>query len=243
VSEVEVKRNPETEQKDLEIVYQNRLGMKKIIWLPVGLEEDATTSQKVFVDKEADRIFFTPFTPGGHIDEFCRFADEHTILLAEVMKTSRQLHPIEIDNAKILEQCYQILSQETDTEGQPFTIVRVPTPVILIDEFAERDPFYDFFISFRFEPNEIFRDGHFPQLTSYPIIVSASYLNFIKINKVVLIPSYWKEGLPEAIKEMDDCAYNIFKTIFPSHKIVQIDTYNVNLAGGGMHCMTLNEPR
>jgi len=243
VSEVEARRNPEATLKQLEFAYQYTLGIKKTIWLPSGLSEDAMATQKVFIDQISGRILFTPFTPGGHIDEFCRFADEHTILLAEVIKTPRPLHSLEIENEKVLERCYQILLHSTDCDGNPFKIVRIPTPMILIDEFTKGDHFYDFFTFYSFEPNSVFKEGRFPHLKTYPIAISASYLNFVKINNVVLIPFYWKEGLPEELKETDLRAYEMFKKVFPSHRIVQIDTYNVNLAGGGIHCMTLNEPR
>jgi len=61
-------------------------------------------------------------------------------------------------------------------------------------------------------------------------------------NGVVLLAKYWKEGRPGSVREKDETARRIFAEAFPDRKIVQIDAENINLGGGGMHCVTQQQP-
>ena len=54
------------------------------------------------------------------------------------------------------------------------------------------------------------------------------------INKLVLVPFY---GL-----ETDEKAMVAFKKAFPDKKIVPINPLALHWGGGGMHCITQNEP-
>ena len=66
------------------------------------------------------------------------------------------------------------------------------------------------------------------------MIAAASYLNFVIINELVLVPHY-------GIKE-DNEAMIAFKKAFPNKKIVPLNPISLNWGGGGMHCITQNEP-
>ena len=66
------------------------------------------------------------------------------------------------------------------------------------------------------------------------MIAAASYLNFVIVNKLVLVPEY---GV-----ETDKPAMETFKKAFPDKKIVSINPLALNWGGGGMHCITQNEP-
>ena len=54
--------------------------------------------------------------------------------------------------------------------------------------------------------------------------------------------AYWKEGLPEEIKEKDKLAFEIIKKAFPNREVVQINTLAINFSGGGLHCNTKQIP-
>jgi agmatine deiminase len=61
-----------------------------------------------------------------------------------------------------------------------------------------------------------------------------SYANFIFINGGVIVPIFNCETDKEALK--------IFKKVFPKRKIVGIDATLLIQEGGGIHCMTKQEP-
>lgn len=239
---LELARNPGMSKKDLEAQYAFFLGTKKTIWLPSGLKEDDPATKTLLFDLKRNLSLYTPFTPGGHLDEFCRFINDHTILLADAPSVEDPVYPHIQENFKRLQKCYDILIKEVDQNGNPFNIIRIPTAKPMTETFYPGDPFFDYYRNCKFKPNSTFPEGRFPIQEQYDIIVSASYLNFVKINNLVLIPAYWKEGLAEEIKATDEEAYACFKKIFPDLKIIQINPYNVNIGGGGLHCVTLNEP-
>ena len=54
---------------------------------------------------------------------------------------------------------------------------------------------------------------------------------------------YWKPNLPLEIKKRDEEAFNIIQNAFPDKKVIAINTLAVNLGGGGIHCITINEPQ
>lgn len=67
---VALNRNPGLTRTQIENEYKRVLGVRKVIWLKQGLAED-------------DRI------TSGHINEIARFANSHTILLAQVLPGDR----------------------------------------------------------------------------------------------------------------------------------------------------------
>lgn len=75
VESVELDRNKSMTKEQIQEEYKRVLGVQKVIWLKSGLKEEEWG--KLENGKYG-------IGTGGHIDEFCRFADEHTILLAEV---------------------------------------------------------------------------------------------------------------------------------------------------------------
>lgn len=71
----------------------------------------------------------------------------------------------------------------------------------------------------------------------------ASYMNFLISNEVVLVQAFWSEGLPESIREDDLKAQAILAEAFPDREIVPIQTLQINFLGGGIHCITQQEPK
>jgi agmatine deiminase len=66
------------------------------------------------------------------------------------------------------------------------------------------------------------------------MVAAASYLNFVIVNDLLLAPRY---GLPS-----DEAALAAFQTAFPQKKIILLNPIALNWGGGGMHCITANEP-
>jgi agmatine deiminase len=74
------------------------------------------------------------------------------------------------------------------------------------------------------------------------VVAATSYLNFHITNGLVLMQSYWEPGRPESLKATDSEAQRILGEVFPDRKIVPIHALNVNLGGGGIHCILQQQP-
>jgi agmatine deiminase len=74
------------------------------------------------------------------------------------------------------------------------------------------------------------------------LLASASYMNFIVANGVVLMPKYWRTGNPLSQKDKDNQSLHIMQENFPDKKIIQIDVTELNFGGGGMHRLTQQQP-
>jgi agmatine deiminase len=73
-------------------------------------------------------------------------------------------------------------------------------------------------------------------------IAAASYCNFLITNGAVLSQKFWKPGLPLSWRKKDQEAKKILQTLFPDRKIYQFDAMAINIGGGGIHCITQQEP-
>jgi len=74
-------RNPHMSRSEIEAEYKRTLGIKKVIWLKEGVPEDDLAFWR---KRGVPNNVFTALAVGGHTDEFVRFVDEDTLLLAEV---------------------------------------------------------------------------------------------------------------------------------------------------------------
>lgn len=236
VEAVEKHRNPGQTLDEIAAEFKRVLGVTKIIWLKQGVrDDDNSTFGKI--EGPDKKMFYTVLTTNGHVDEFARFVNDSTILLAWVKPEDRK-SAVEIESAKRMEVNYNILKNSTDQDGKPFKIIKVPMPYPVLNTLQPGDGVYDILSELTF------KDGSkFPQGKNIDVIAAASYLNFLIANKVVLMAKYWKPGLPIEIKKRDEEAFNMIQNVFPDKKIIAINTLAVNLGGGGMHCITINEPK
>jgi len=172
-------RNPKLSKNEIEKLFKDYLGIKKIIWLKQGLPQDHTD---------------------GHMDELARFVSPNKILCAyEENQTD--------ENFKILEANYQSLIKSTDNNNKPFEVVKLPVPHIIYDS---NKPFE--------------AEGKAP----------ASYTNFYIGNEVVLASVFKDVNDQRALETLQSC--------FPNHKVIPIDCSDVIYGGGGVHCMTQQQP-
>lgn len=190
---VTLKRNTTLTKQQIEDEYKRVLGVRKIVWLKNGLAEDVFT--------------------GGHIDEFARFANANTILLAQVLPEDRYANWAAKSSYLNLEENYKILKHATDQDGKPFRIIRFPMPPSLYQEAGEARK-----------------------------IAVRSYLNYVVTNGAVLVQTYWKPGRPNLLKITDEQVKNTLQIVFPGRDVIGINAENINLWGGGIHCVTLHMP-
>ncbi|MBK9398573.1 MAG: agmatine deiminase family protein [Saprospiraceae bacterium] len=73
-------------------------------------------------------------------------------------------------------------------------------------------------------------------------MAALSYLNFIITNKVIIGQRCWREGMPLELKSKDEKAAQILQSVFPNRKVIMIDALAVNLGGGGIHCISMQQP-
>jgi agmatine deiminase len=62
----------------------------------------------------------------------------------------------------------------------------------------------------------------------------ASYINFYVANGGIIMPAYDAPG--------DEPARKIVAATFPKHEIVQVDVRKIAIGGGGIHCITQQQP-
>ena len=232
---VEMGRNPSMTKKEMEAEYERLLGVKKTIWLKQGMVEDNHTFLGPVETQDGTKAY-TIVTTNGHIDEFARFVNDSTILLAQI-DSSEFDEPIAFENHQRLEENYQLLSAATDQDSNPFTIIRMPLSETIFSILSPGDYVYDYIKTLDYTDGSTFPAGE-----PVKVMAALSYLNFIITDKVVVGQTCWREGMPDELKEKDEEAAQILQSVFPNRKIVMIDALAVNLGGGGIHCISMHQP-
>jgi len=65
--------------------------------------------------------------------------------------------------------------------------------------------------------------------------LTLSYINFYLANQGIVMPAFG-----HALH--DKAAYDLFRTLFPHHQLTQIPALDVFAGGGGIHCITQQQP-
>jgi agmatine deiminase len=65
--------------------------------------------------------------------------------------------------------------------------------------------------------------------------LTLSYINFYLANKGIIMPAFGHDN-------HDRAAYELFVELFPGYEINQINAINVFAGGGGIHCITQQQP-
>lgn len=225
-------RNPEMTKELMESELKNVLGVSKVIWIKQGLAEDPNGFYRRITGN---------YVGGGvqHSDEFVRFSNANTILLAWVDEAEKDLNPINKMNYQRLNESFQTLKNATDQDGKPFNIVKVPLPDLITKKIVAIQD-YTSKVSYDIPANR-FYISEAPKVGDTLLRVPASsYLNYLVTNGLVLISSYTTEG---SSKEKEDRVRKIFEEQFPKRKIVFINAMPQNWDGGGIHCSTQQQPR
>lgn len=234
------KRNSSMTKEQVEEEFKRVFNLKKIIWLPLcHWEEEASTIG--VLDYVDGKPVYRSGSANGHIDELARFVDRNTVLLLDIDEEEAKT----IESARITkERCdmaYEVLKNETDAEGNPIKIIRIPAP---IPEYITTTPedWTNRTWGKRFADNEeaLLDDGT-PMPEGEIIMQPAmSYINYLVCNKVVIAQCYWKEGKSEAIRKRDEEAMAALQKAYPDRKIIPIYAMALNIRGGGIHCATKN---
>lgn len=232
---VERGRNPQMSLEQMEAEFQRTLGVTNVIWLKEGLHEDDHTFLGPLTLDDGE-LAYTVITTNGHIDEFARFVNDSTILLAQVDSTDFH-DPIAYENYLRMEENYQILSQAKDQDGKSFTIHRVTLPRTIVETMYPGDGVYEYIKTLDYKDGSTFPSGE-----PVKVLAAASYLNFLITSEVVLGQKYWREGWDLTLKERDSLVEATLKQVFPYRQVKMLDALAVNLGGGGIHCITMQQP-
>ncbi len=206
-------------------------GMRKVIWLPKGLAHDT-------LHRGTITGAYVGWGTGGHTDEFVRFADARTVLLAWVDEAEAAAHPVARINDARMRANYEILARSSDAEGKPLRVIKVPLPRVIerpVVLSADADTDYsEQWSAAQFPAREGRREGD-----TVIQVATSSYLNHVLANGLVLLPDYVAHGTPPARQQQ---VQRIYETAFPGRTVRFIDAVNANWVGGGAHCATLTEP-
>lgn len=232
---VERDRNPNLSLQELEATLASTFNLQKVIWVERGLAEDYQTFRirPDFGRATLPENIFTPICTGGHVDEFCRFVDTNRVLLAQVHEsTLKNMSAIDQITHSNMEGNLAFLQQQTDQDGAPLEIVGMPLPPNMIYTVDQRDPTY-----------AIMQDLRGVDIAGpIQVVLAASYCNYLVSNGVVCFPQYFQPGVDPIIKEIDQQAFDVISSVFPQRQIVPINPIPLNAGGGGMHCISNNQP-
>lgn len=235
------KRNPEMSAKEVEEELKRLFNLKKVIWLEKGVFDDELTTSGVLDYINGEPVYRSS-SANGHIDEFCRFADANTIILAEVTdEEAGALNSHRISKER-MDAAFEVLKKATDAKGKPFKILRMPMPEPFYIHTKKGDWINDTWTCRYGEGGEFLDDGTPMPVGDMMMQPALSYCNFLILNNIVIAQSYWEEGRPESIRALDEKAMAVLKKAFPDRKIVPFVSTALNIRGGGVHCATKNVP-
>jgi agmatine deiminase len=226
-----LQRNPGVPLEEIEREYLRVHRKQKVVWL-----DRSPLSDRVFSGPKLKNYFGAG--ANGHIDEYIRFVNDSTIVIAQVDPQEAVGNPISQADHAILRENFAQLKAAADVNGQPFRVITLPVPALrhhlwtgpLTDAQKRRDALDAWYRDF-----SVGDEIHW--------VPALSYLNFFVTNGIVLVPAYWREGLPEREREKDTLVRETLQRLFPDRRVVQINPLEVNRIGGGMHCITQQQPR
>ncbi|MCQ3035541.1 MAG: agmatine deiminase [Bacilli bacterium] len=148
-----------------------------------------------------------------HIDNMCCFVRPGVVALAWTDNKDDIQY-------KYSSEAYKVLKNSTDAEGRKLQIikVKVPNPI-----YTDKDG-----------TKGIVKGKCNAKPREVGDRLAASYINYYQGEKFVILPKF---GVPE-----DQLAYKQFKAMYPEKDIIQIDSKEILLGGGNIHCITMQIP-
>jgi agmatine deiminase len=220
-------RNPGLSRAEVERELRRLPGIRKVIWLTAGLAEDVHLRGTIAGP-------YVAWGAGGHTDQFVRFADERTVLLA----WPDEDHPVARLSRHRMRRNLAVLSTATDADGRRLRVVKVPMPRIVqrrvMVSAAPDNGASEHWSLDHFAPHESRRVGD-----ALWQVATASYLNFVVANGAVVLPDFVPHGTPPALQAR---VKRLFERVFPGRRVSFVNAITAHWVGGGPHCATLNQP-
>ena len=221
------------------------------------IDNDDDTSRRAALGFNSSTYInaLTAIPTNGHTDEYVRWVGENTVLLAYVPNGSRA-SPSSVDGRT----WFRLENIKRVLEGRGIEIIGVPTARDYVEYLGPGSCAYESVSDMKFTGGTYFNTvlgkrvpaknipipSIYPEGSKIPFYSARSYLNFVITDKFVLMPKYNDDLL------RDREAYDIVKRVFEidvyarsgiNRTVVQIENVDsLNLCGGGMHCITQNQP-
>lgn len=147
-----------------------------------------------------------------HVDNICAFTTPGEVVLA----WTEDKEDIQYKMSKA---CLEVLSKVVDAKGRKLKIHKLPLPkpVILTKEECEGLDWYN---------------GNPARIPGERL--AASYVNFYIANENIILPAFCDPA--------DQQAKEIIQGLFPDREVIQIDTRDILIGGGNIHCITQQIP-
>ncbi|MBZ0167559.1 MAG: agmatine deiminase family protein [Candidatus Omnitrophica bacterium] len=220
-----LRRNPGLDRVEIESEVLRTLGQKKVIWLNEGLAEDPLGFSRIS-GKYWGR------GAGGHTDEFVRFVNANTVLLAWVPEDARDENPVYKINYHRMSENYELLRAATDQDGNALTIIKVPVPSLIMERYVIQSEEAGFFQK---------TDPELLAGAEIYVVAAASYLNYVVSNGIVLLPQYADAHSAGEQIDKDAKVRGVIEKYFPERQIVPMNPSALNYHGGGMHCIVVQQ--
>lgn len=148
-----------------------------------------------------------------HVDNMCAFVRPGEVVLAWTDDRENPQYGYSMD-------AFERLTRTTDAKGRKITVHKVPIPEAMYmtpeeSEGIDKIPYAK------------------KRVSGMPLC--GSYINFYICNGAIIMPKF---NVPQ-----DEQAAAIYKNLFPGRKIIPIETREVLLGGGNIHCITQQVPK
>lgn len=149
----------------------------------------------------------------GHVDEVAAFVRPGVVAMSWTDDLADPQY-------ELLCAAFDLLSSVTDAKGRKLEVhkIHIPDPLTISDEEARLI-------------DRARRSYNRATGTRF----AASYVNFYICNGGVIIPAFGDR--------YDSVAYDQLSELFPDRKVVQINTREIALGGGNIHCITQQQPK
>jgi agmatine deiminase len=227
----EMQRNPGKTLGEIESCLMTMFHIKKIIWLPIGVSDDDLSflGPKYY---ENGIPCYTMVGTGGHVDEFCRFIDQNTVILAGLGDIEKYHYKpgfmvMESENRMAL--IYNMIKNETDQDGNKLNIIRIPFPEIDPILMDKGDETYQCLLQlYDSLPDKVYG------------LPASSYGNFLIANDAVIVSQYSQGNDCTKLKHTDKMVIDVFEQHFK--KVIGINNLAMNCGGGGLNCTSNDQP-
>lgn len=154
-----------------------------------------------------------PEETNGHVDDLVCFARPGELVLLWTEDPSNPFYDICHD-------AYEILSKEIDAQGRKFKINKLEAPKVICS-FTKQEAMLTDSV-----------EGSIPR--NEGDLCPSTYINFLITNNGVIVPQFGDIN--------DELAIKTLKNIFPNHEVVGVQTRDIVLGGGNIHCITQQRP-